>query len=82
MIKNLFNEIKDNLNESAWIKIKFNALMSVLSFVFLVMGICATTIAHCFSLAPLAVFGGVLAIVGLIGLICFIIGIFEIVHSV
>lgn len=82
MIKNLFNEIKDNLNESAWIKIKFNALMSVLSFVFLVMGICATTIAHCFSLAPLAVFGGDLAIVGLIGLICFIIGIFEIVHSV
>lgn len=81
MIKNLFSEIKDNLNESDWIKIKLNALMALLSFVFLVSGICATTIAHCFSLVPLIVFGVIIAVAGLIGLICFVIGIFEIVHQ-
>lgn len=84
MIKNLFNEIKDNLDESAWIKIKFNALMSVLSFVFIVIGVCACTISGYFSLvslAPLVVFGVIMAILGLIGLICFVIGISEIVHS-
>lgn len=84
MIKNLFNEIKDNLNESAWRKIKFNALMSVLSLIFLVVGVCACTISGYFSLvslAPLAVFGVIMAILGLIGLICFVIDISEIVHS-
>ena len=82
MIKNLFSEIKDNLNESDWIKIKFNGLMSLLSLIFLVVGVCACTIGGYFTLVPLAVFGVVLAILGLIGLICFIIGISEIVHSV
>ena len=82
MIKNLFSEIKDNLNESAWIKIKLDALMAFLAFVFLVMGICATTIAHCFSLVLLIVFGVFIAVAGLIGLIFLVIDIFEIVHSV
>lgn len=85
MIKDLFNELKNEINESDWIKIKFNALMSVLSFVFIVLGVCACTISGYFSLvslAPLAVFGVIMAILGLIGLICFVIDIFEIVHSV
>ena len=80
MIKDLFKEIKNKSNESDWIKIKFNGLMSVLSFIFLVIGVCACTIGGYFSLAPLAVFGVVIAILGLIGLICFVICIFEIVH--
>lgn len=81
MFKDLFSEIKDNLNESDWIKIKLNALMALLSFVFLVSGICATTIAHCFSLIPLIVFGVIIAVLGLVGIISFVIGIFEIVHQ-
>lgn len=81
MIKNLFKEIQDNLNETAWLKIKLNALMAFVSFIFLVIGVCASTIAHCFSLAPLIVFGVIIAVAGLIGLICFVISVFETVHQ-
>lgn len=81
MFKDLFKEIKNNINESGLLKIKLNALMAILAFAFLVMGICTSTIAHCFSLLPLIVFGVVIAVTGLIGLICFVVSIFDIVHQ-
>lgn len=81
MINDLIKELKNKINESDWIKIKFNGLMSLLSLIFLVSGICATTIAHCFSLVPLIVFGVIIAVLGLVGIISFVIGISEIVHS-
>jgi len=81
MINDLIKELKNKINESDWIKIKFNGLMSLLSLIFLVVGVCACTIGVYFTLAPLDVFGVILSILGLIGLICFIIDISEIIHS-
>lgn len=81
MFKDLFKEIKNNINESDLLKIKLNVLMAFLAFIFLVMGICACTIAHCFSLVPLIVFGVIIAVVGLIGFICFLINIFVMIQE-